>query len=75
MQAQRAQTSEHGALRKILISGMKQSNRSRKPKLNEMTPFNKMMNHNADVKAIAHCSSGDKNLSSKLCKHHLCFCS
>ncbi|HNR49900.1 MAG TPA: 16S rRNA (uracil(1498)-N(3))-methyltransferase [Bacteroidia bacterium] len=45
---------------KILISGMKQSNRSRKPKLNEMTPFNKMMNHNADVKAIAHCSSGDK---------------
>lgn len=45
---------------KILISGMKQSNRSRKPKLNKMTPFNKMMNHNADVKAIAHCSSGDK---------------
>lgn len=45
---------------KILISGMKQSNRSRKPKLNKMTPFNKMMNHTADVKAIAHCSSGDK---------------
>lgn len=51
---------------KILISGMKQSNRSRKPKLNEMTPFNKMMNHTADVKAIAHCSSGDKKSISEI---------
>lgn len=51
---------------KILISGMKQSNRSRKPKLNEMTPFNKMMNHAAGVKAIAHCSSGDKKSISEI---------
>lgn len=45
---------------KILIAGMKQSNRSYVPKLNQMIPYEKLITFSAPVKAIAHCNSGNK---------------
>lgn len=51
----------HERCEKILISGMKQSNRSRAPKLNELTSFNTAINFSEGTKAIAHCSNGNKH--------------